>query len=489
LFLIGVDIGTSSTKGVLVDQSGRIVASHRVAHGVDRPHPSWAEQDADVVWWGEFAAVARALMSNLPHGGRVVGVGVSGTCPTLVPVSHTGKALRPGILYSIDHRALSELGEIKSLVGEKEIRKRSGNALSTQCIGPKILWLKRHEPEIYERTQWFLGTHNYVVWRLTGEACWDHFSAGDGGYGYDFRNWSWDADALSKMGIDSSKLPPLRWSTELIGTVQKQASTETGIPEGTPVIVGTGDAAAEMVSTGVVDEGSVALLYGSTLVTMLPVKQPYVSDGFILTPGLEPGSYLVSSVLGTGCALVEWLRDLLGWDGRLPGYSLLEAEASLVPPGSDGLTVLPYLSGQRSPMLNLDMHGAILGMNQSHHRGHIYRAILEGLAFALRACLSELENAGLLDGYQIIAAGGGSHSKLWTQIMTNVCHREQKLLVGSVQAPVGSAYLAGKAVGVVQPQDLQEWAKIQETVHVQRDVAVAYDGFYDRFSKYLNALA
>jgi xylulokinase len=222
---------------------------------------------------------------------------------------------------------------------------------------------------------------------------------------------------------------------------------------------------------------------------MLPVKQPYVSDGFILTPGLEPGSYLVSSVLGTGCALVEWLRDLLGWDGRLPGYSLLEAEASLVPPGSDGLTVLPYLSGQRSPMLNLDMHGAILGMNQSHHRGHIYRAILEGLAFALRACLSELENAGLLDGYQIIAAGGGSHSKLWTQIMTNVCHREQKLLVGSVQAPVGSAYLAGKAVGVVQPQDLQEWAKIQETVHVQRDVAVAYDGFYDRFSKYLNALA
>lgn len=489
MLLVGVDIGTSSTKGALVDETGQIIASYSVPHSVDRPQSTWAEQDAEDVWWGEFATVVRALMSEAPAGSKVACVGVSGTCPTLVPIGHDGKPLRPGILYSIDRRALGEIDEIMSLVGEEEILERSGNVLSTQCIGPKIMWLKRYEPQVYERTQWFLGTNGYVVWRLTGVACWDHFCAGDGGYGYDLRDCKWDIDALNKMGIDPSLLPPLRWSTEVVGTVQSSVARETGLPEGTPVIAGTGDAAAEMVGTGVVDEGALALLYGSTLATMSPVRELYISPGFILTPGLESGGYLVSSVLGTGCALVEWIRSTLAWDGRMPDYATLEAEAELVQPGSDGLTIIPYLTGQRSPEVNPDMFGAVLGINQGHTLGHIYRAGLEGVAFALRSSLSELESAGLLKDYQIRAAGGGSRSRLWTQIVTDVCRHEQKLTAGSVRAPIGSAFLAGKAVGVVSPEDLQKWVGFRGTVSVQQDVADAYDRSYDRFMRYLRMLA
>lgn len=488
LLLIGVDIGTSSTKGTLIDVTGEVIASHLVSHGVDRPHSTWAEQDADQVWWGDFVTVVRNLMSRTPTGAKIVGIGVSGTCPTLVPVGYDGNPLRPGILYSIDCRALEEINEINALVGEKEILEHSGNALTTQCIGPKILWLKRHEPEVYERTKWFLGTHGYVIWRLTGEACWDHFSAGDSGYGYHFVDCKWDIDALNKMGIDSSLLPPLRWSSEVVGTVQGNAALETGMPEGTPVIVGTGDAAAEMVSVGVLDEGSLALLYGSTLVTMSPVQKPYVSPGFILTPGLEPDSYLVSSILGTGSALVEWIRSTLAWDGSIPDHGLLEAEAKRVPPGSDGLIILPYLTGQRSPKVNLDMSGTILGIHQGHTLGHLYRAVLEGIAFALRYCLSEIESAKLLNDYNIIAAGGGSQSELWTQIVSNVCRREQKLIAGSVRAPIGSAYLAGKAMGLVSPEDFQKWVKYRKTVSVQKDIANVYDHSYDQFIRYLSLL-
>ncbi|QPM67650.1 FGGY-family carbohydrate kinase [Atribacter laminatus] len=489
MLLIGVDIGTSSTKGVLVDESGRIIASHLVFHSVNRPQPTWAEQDADQVWWGGFVAVVRSLMSQAPKRSKIAGIGVSGTCPTLLPVDYNGKPLRPGILYSIDRRAIEEINEINSKVGPKEILESSGNVLSTQCIGPKMLWLMRHEPQLYKRTKWFLGTNGYVVLRLTGVACWDHFSAGDGGYGYDFSNCKWDVDALNRMGIDFSLLPQLRWSTELVGTVISDAARETGLPEGTPVIAGVGDAAAEMVSTGVIEDGSLVLLYGSSLVTMSSVRKPYVSSGFILTPGLEPDNYFVSSVLGTGCALIEWLRNVLNWNDRVPDYDLLENEAMLVKPGSNDLIIIPYLTGQRSPEVNPNMFGAILGINQSHTFGHLYRASLEGMAFALRYSLSKLEKAGLLKDYEIVAGGGGSKSELWTQIVTNVCRREQKLISGSVQAPIGSAFLAGKAVGIFSSENLKKWVTYQKTIRVQKNMADIYDHSYGLFMKYLGLLA
>ncbi|NLS45677.1 MAG: sugar kinase [Firmicutes bacterium] len=488
MYLIGADIGTSSTKGALVDEFGEIIASHSVFHGVDRPFSTWAEQDAEKIWWGEFVTVVRALMSKAPEGSKIACVGVSGICPTLVPVGSNGKPLRPGIMYSIDRRALKEINEIISLVGEEEILERSGNVLSTQCISPKIIWLKRHEPEIYKRTKWFLGTNGYIVWRLTGVACWDHFCAGDGGYGYDIHDCSWDTEALDKMGIDSSLLPPLKWSTEVVGTVQGPAARETGLPMETPVIAGIGDAAAEMVGTGVVDEGSLALLYGSTLTTMSPVNKLFISPGFILTPGLEPGGYFVSSVLGTGSALVEWIREILAWDGRMPDYNTLEKAAELIEPGSGGIVVIPYLTGQRSPVVNPNMFGAIIGINQGHTLGHIYRAVLEGVAFALRLSLSQLESKGVLKDYRIRSTGGGSGSRLWTQIVTDVCRREQALTSESIRAPIGSAFLAGKAMGIVSPGDLNKWVGFRETVNVHKDAADTYDPLFIQFRRYLNAL-
>ncbi len=490
MFLVGVDIGTSSTKGVLVDESGQIIASHTVPHGVVRPNPAWAEQDADQVWWGDFVEIARSLMSQAPAGSKVASIGVSGTCPTLVPVGHDGKPLRRGILYSIDRRALAEIDEIVSGVGEHEILAQSGNALSTQCVAPKLLWLKRHEPEVYGNTQWVLGTTGYIVWRLTGEACWDHFCAGDGGYGYHISDCRWDIDALGKMGIDPSILPPLRWSTEVVGAVNGDAARETGLPEGTPVIAGTGDAAAEMVGTGVIDEGSLALLYGSTLATMSPVSRMWIHPGFILTPGLVPGSYLVSSVLGTGCALIEWIRGVLAWDGSVPDHATLEDEAVRAPAGSDGLVFMPYLTGQRSPEVRPEMSGALLGLGPGHSRGHVYRAALEGVAFALRSSLAELSREGLLGEYEIRAAGGGSQSELWTQIVTDVCRHAQMLTSGSVRAPIGSAFLAGRAVGIVDARDLRErWVGFRGAVNVREACADAYDHHYGRFMDYVSLLA
>jgi xylulokinase len=490
LLIVGVDIGTSSTKGVLVDEAGRLVASHSVPHGVDRPHQGWAEQDADSVWWGDFVSVVRALLSQVPGRPDVIGVGVSGMCPTLVPVGHSGTPLRKGILYSIDRRALAEIDEIIGTLGESYVMDRSGNALSTQCIVPKMLWLKRNEPEVYRDTRWILGTSGYVVWKLTGEACWDHFCAGDGGLGYDMNCLEWDVDALTRVGVDPTMLPPLRWATEVVGKVCFDAARETGLPEGTPVVAGTGDAAAEMVGTGVIEEGATALLYGSTLSTMTPVRTPWVHPGFILTPGVKPSTYIVSSVLGIGAALLEWLRNAVSLRGvGLPDYEALEAEASSVPAGSDGLTFVPYLTGQRSPVVNPSITGALLGLTPEHRIGHIYRSALEGVALALRSCLSELERSGLLGDYELRAAGGGTRSQLWTQIVTDVCRHDQLLTATSVRAPIGAAYLAGAAAGLVSESALQHlWVTLDTLVQVRPGIADAYDASYRRFASYVKLL-
>lgn len=490
MLVIGVDIGTSSTKGVLVDEAGHVMASHSVPHDVDRPRPGWAEQDADSVWWGDFVKVVRALLTQLPGRRDVAGVGVSGTCPTLVPVGRDATPLRKGILYSIDRRALAEIDEVVRALGESYIMEQSGNALSTQCIAPKMLWLKRNEPEVYRHTQWMMGTNGYVVWRLTGEPCWDHFCAGDGGFGYSINRLEWDVDALAQVGVDSALLPPLRWATEVVGRVHRDAARETGLPEGTPVITGTGDAAAEMVGTGVIAEGATALLYGSTLTTMTPVRSPWAHPGFILTPGLKPSTYIVSSVLGAGAALVEWLRKAvsIGDDSR-PDYDVLEAEALSVSPGSDGLTFVPYLTGQRSPALNPNITGALLGLTPEHKMGHIYRSALEGVAFALRWCLSELDASGLLEDRKLRAAGGGSRSRLWTQIVTDVCRYDQQLTTSSVRAPIGAAYLAGTAVGLLSENDLHcRWVTPDRLVQVRPDVSKAYDAPYRRFVSYVKVL-
>ncbi|HLT57822.1 MAG: hypothetical protein LOD91_04125 [Limnochordales bacterium] len=487
---IGVDIGTSSSKAVLVDEDGRILSRAVRRHPVLRARPGWAEHDPERHWWGDTVHLVRTLLDQADGRGQdVAAIGCSGVCPVVLPVDKDGQPLRPAILYSIDTRALAEAQELERQLGRERIVEDSGQPLSSQSVVPKLLWLRRHEPAVWARTHKILGATGYLVFRLSGAMVVDPFTAGDGGLGYTLRSGQWNEALLAEIGLPADLFPRLAWPTEVVGTLQAEPARELGLPPGIPVVAGTGDALAEMVAAGVHRVGETALLYGSTLTTMTVIDEPWLHPGFISVPGWRPGTWVTSAVLGTGAELLNWWSRVTARTMDEKFMRELDEAAAAVPPGAEGLTVIPYLTGQRSPQIRPHLRGAFLGMTPAHGFGHFARALMEGAGMALRACLAEIPEPWR--PAQVVAAGGGTASRVFLQIVSDLCRIQQHVCDPSVNAALGSAMLAATAVGghAGPDESLPRWAPVRETVTVDAAQASLYDAVYDRFRAALAAVA
>ena len=275
--LLGVDIGTYSAKGVLCAPDGEVLAEATIEHGLSLPRPGWVEHDADAIWWGEFVGLTRQLLGDRFSGEDVGGVAVSAIGACVLPVDAEGRPLRQGILYGIDTRASEEIAWLNERFGEEPMFDLGGMALTSQAIGPKILWIQRHEPEVYAAAHMFLGSSSYMVYRLTGEYVMDYHTASYYNPLFDLRHLRWDARFAGPI-VELDRLPKLMWSDQVAGAVTPAAAAETGLKAGTPVTAGTIDAAAEAVSVGVVDPGDMMVMYGTTMffihVTGDPVPDP-----------------------------------------------------------------------------------------------------------------------------------------------------------------------------------------------------------------------
>ncbi|HEX2129993.1 MAG TPA: FGGY family carbohydrate kinase, partial [Actinophytocola sp.] len=260
---LGVDIGTSSSKGVLVTGSGEVLARASREHRTSTPHPGWVEHDAETVWWADFLAITRELVGAVGDG-RLAGLAVSGIGPCLLPADGSGRPLRPAILYGVDTRAGTEIAELTEELGAEEILRRGGTPLSSQAVGPKLRWLARHEPDVYERTEFLFMASSYLVHRLTGRYVLDHHSASQCDPMYDQHRLDWAAD-WADVVAPGLALPELAWPTEVVGTVTAEAAAATGLPVGLPVTAGTVDAWAEATSVGVREPGDVMVMYGTTM--------------------------------------------------------------------------------------------------------------------------------------------------------------------------------------------------------------------------------
>lgn len=260
--LLGIDIGTYSSKGVLCDPEGHVLDQTEVEHGLAVPRPGWAEQDADAIWWEDFVRICRQLVTPSRRD-AIAAVGVSAIGPCLLPLDAGGHPLRPGILYGIDTRASAEVAELTAAIGERELLAQGGMALSSQAIGPKLLWLRRQEPEVYAKTRSVLTASGYLVYRLTGEQVIDPHTASHYNPLFDPARIAW-SDRYADRIAPTELLPRLCWPTEVAGTVTTAAAGETGLPPGIPVGGGTVDAAAEATSVGVISPGDLMLMYGTT---------------------------------------------------------------------------------------------------------------------------------------------------------------------------------------------------------------------------------
>ncbi|ALG12408.1 FGGY-family carbohydrate kinase [Kibdelosporangium phytohabitans] len=463
--LIGIDIGTSSSKGVLVRPDGTIVARASRPHTVSSPRPGWAEHDAEAVWWADFVAIAGELVAAAPS--PITGLGVSGIGPCLLPASADGRPLRPAILYGVDTRATAEIEDMTASLGAEAILRRGGTPLSSQAVGPKVMWLARNEPDVFARTSLLLMASSYLVLRLTGRYVLDHHSASQCDPMYDMHTADWARDWCADLAPDLT-LPELFWPGDVVGTITAAAAEQTGLPEGLPVTAGTIDAWAEATSVGVRSPGDVMVMYGTTMFVIKVEPEPRPHPALWTTQGAFEGTYSLAAGMATSGAITDWLRQLFAGS-----FSDLVTRAAAVPAGSRGLLMLPYFAGERTPIFDPAARGVLAGLTLSHGQAEIYRAALEGTAYGLR------HNLEVMGGAQqrVVAVGGGTQGDLWAQIVSDVTGVPQQLPAETVGACFGSAMFAASAMG----HPVADWNPLARTVTPDPARTAKYDLFYEHY--------
>ena len=484
--LLGIDIGTSSSKGVLVDLAGRIVAKHVVAHSFEMPQPGWAEQDADAVWWGDFCEISRAVIAAADiDPGRIAGVACSAIAPTMLPLDKNYRPLRPAILYGIDTRAGEEIAELNAALGADAIFARTGHALSAQSVGPKALWYRKNQPALFRRTRKIVSAATYLVFRLTGRFVLDNYVAPYFTPFFDVREMKWRKDWVERV-CPLEWLPETRWSIERAGEVSARAAAETGIAAGTPVAVGTADALAEAVAAGAVGTGDLMVMYGTTLFLIQTTAEYRPQRDLWASVHLQPGAAILAAGMATSGALLRWFRDefaadLLAAEKRtgVNAFAQLAREAAATPPGAGGLITLPYFSGERTPINDVHARGVFFGLTLSHSRAHLYRSCLEGIAYGLRHNIEAMAAAGAAPK-RLIAIGGGAQDALWLQICSDVAGLPQDVPQQTIGAAYGDAYIAGMAAGLFSDYgELRDrWVKIDRRIQPDLAAKATYDALY-----------
>jgi xylulokinase len=470
--LLGVDVGSSSTKGVLVDGDGRVVCRAQRSHAMAMPAPGRVEHDAETVWWRETVEVCRELTGA--GLGTVVACGVSGIGPCVLPTDAAGTPLRPAILYGIDTRATSQIDALDRELGRDAILARCGSVLTTQSPGPKILWLREHEPEVWARTQLVFSCNSFLVHRLTGSYVLDHHSASQFLPLYDFRAETW-IDEWAERVAPTLRLPHLLWPSEIAGVVNADAAAATGIPQGTPVVAGTIDAWSEALSVGVSGVGETMLMYGTTFFITSYVESPTPDARVWLTKGVFPGTATVAAGMSTGGALLGWLEELVGIDA-----ATILAEIGRIAPGADGLLALPYFAGERSPIFDPAARGVVVGLGLHHGRAHLGRALLEAAAYGVRHNLELMENASG-EPWQLVGVGGGIRGGVWPQIVCDVTGLRQRIPAETIGASFGDALLA--AIGTGRASSDTRWARVARVLEPQPAAKDRYDRLFDLYKR------
>ena len=468
---IGVDIGTSSSKGVLVDAGGAILAQASRSHDVDRPRTGWVEMDGGI-WWDEFVSLARELIAARPDA-EVAGVGVSGMGPCILLADEAGEPVRPAILYGVDTRAGDQIDRMTAELGTQEITRVGGSELTSQAGGPKILWIREEDPEAWRRARRLFMPASWLAHRLTGAYVLDHQSASQVSPLYDIDRERWH-DAWWQRYAAPLEQPALCWAGDVAGVVSAEAAALTGIPAGTPVIAGTIDAWTEAVSVGAHGVGDLMLMYGTTMFLVATVAETLRTPSMWTTAGAFAGTRNLAGGLSTSGALTAWLKDLTGSD-----YPELLAEAEASGPGARGLVLLPYFAGERTPIQDPDARGVIAGLTLGHGRGDLYRAALEATALGVRHNVQTMRDAGA-QIRRIVAVGGGTQGRLWLQIVSDVTGLVQQVPQVTIGASYGAAFLAAGAVSDPAPA-IADWNPVVTTIEPDPALAPVYDALFDRY--------
>lgn len=487
-YFLGIDIGTTGIKSLVIDEAGDTVASASVEHELLTPRPGWTEQDPET-WWRGTVATVRKVVSDVGGGSQIGGIGLSGQMHSSVFLGQKDEVIRPAILWN-DGRTTEACGWITRTMGKTGLKKTVGNPALEGFTAPKVVWLRDNEPAHYKRLRTLLLPKDYIRFRMTGEKRME-ISDAAGTLLLDVRKRKWSAEFLQKTGISSEILPDLAESIEVCGQITSKIAKETGLKAGTPVVGGGADNTCGAVGNGVVRPGRMLSSVGTSGVVFAH------SDRMRVDPKMRvhsfchsvPGkSYLMGVTLSAGNAL-KWFRDVLSPSERavetasgMDAYEMLTASATQCGPGAEGLVFLPYLTGERTPHQDASARGVWFGLSQRHERPHLVRSILEGITFALRDSLEIIQGLNVpVD--EIRCTGGGARSAFWRQLQADI-FGHPVIAMNSEEGPAfGAALMAATGTGAFNT--LEEATDSTLTVRHRSEPdpsrTTVYDSYYERF--------
>lgn len=454
-YLLGIDIGTTSTKALIINNEGRTVGDASMPSILFSPEATQAEEDPNQ-WWQNVKTLIPLVLRKAGITSRELSsIGLTGMVPTLILLDADGRVLRPSIQQN-DARAVDEIDFQRSRTNEVNILERTGSSITQQSIGPKLLWLQNHEPEIFARAHHVMGSYDYIVYRLTGNFSAERNWALESGL-FDLRKEDWGDDLLALAGIDRSWLGQIHWPADVIGGITEEVAKECGLIPGTPVTAGSADHIASAFSAGICDEGNLLVKLGGAGDILYCVDTVETDPRLFLDYHDIPGKFLVNGCMASSGSLIRWFRDQFAPN---EDYSDLDHQAETVPAGSDGLVLLPYFIGEKTPINDPLARGTLIGLTLSHTKAHLYRAVLEGISYGFMHHLKVLaEHKHYANKTRL--TNGGAHSMLWRQITADVIGLPLEQVANHPGSSLGAAFIAGKGVGI-----FNQWNEVEKFITI-----------------------
>lgn len=487
-YLLGLDVSTTGVKALLIDGGGQVKRVVTTELPISTPRPLWSEQDPADWWRGTVNSVRQVLDGVDLSGEDVAAVGLTGQMHGLTLLDEQGEVQRPAILWN-DQRTGAQCDEIRRRLGRERLIEITGNDALAGFTAPKILWVREHEPEVFEEAQHILLPKDYIRFRLTGDYATDRAGAA-GTLLLDLKAREWSQEVLQALDIPPEWLPPTHEGPQVTGRISKHGAQATGLKTGTPVVGGGGDQAAQAVGVGAIRPGIVALTLGTSGVIFATTNQPLVDpEGRVHAfCHAVPQQWHLMGVMLSAAGSLRWYRDSLAPDSS---YDALLAPARAVPPGSEGLIFLPYLTGERTPHADPLARGAFVGLTVRHTQAHLTRAVLEGVAFGLRDSFELIREIGPLQIDQVRISGGGARSAIWRQIIADVLDVDLVTVNTTEGAAYGAALLAGVGAGIWTSVDAACQSAIRETglTSPQADQVARYTHIYPMYRQLYPALA
>ena len=488
MHILGIDVGTGGSRAVLVSEDGAVVASATGEHQpFDSPQTGWAEQEpAD--WWDASVKAIRSVVASSGIDPKDIGcIGLTGQMHGAVLLGEHGEVLRPSIIWC-DQRTDEQCAWITEKVGAKRLLELTCNPALPNFTLTKLLWVRQHEPHIWAKVRHVLLPKDYVRFRLSGEYAIDVADA-SGTLMLDVTHRRWSDELLGLVNVDKALLPAVYESPEICARVSAKAEGLTGIPAGTPIVAGAGDQAAGAVGMGITRPGAVSVTIGTSGVVFAATEVPSLDPGGRLHTFCHaiPGRWHVMGVTQAAGYSLRWIRDRFCEPGY--SYDLLASDAAGVAPGSDDVLWAPYLMGERTPHLDSSVRAALLGLAASHHRGHVARAVMEGVAFSQRDSFTIFRELGVPVN-RIRLSGGGARSPLWRQIQADTYGHAVETIAADEGGAYGAALLAGVGAGVWPSVDeaCDRNVRSAETIPPDANTMAIMNRQYERYARVYPAL-